>query len=78
MMPMRQTEAVKEIMGKCVAKKSLANYALQNACFAMFCLEDDNLHAILLEMWFVEKIAVLMWPSEKICTIMFAEMQPRG
>ena len=65
-------------MEKCVAKKSLANYALQNACFAMFCFEDNNLHAILLETWFIEKNAVLMWPSEKKCTRMFAEMQPRG
>ena len=50
-MHVQQIGVLKKIMRKCVTEKSLANYDSQNACFAMFCLED--------EMWFVKKLLSL-------------------
>jgi hypothetical protein len=43
-------------MGKIVAKASARNYARQNAHFALYCFESDELRDSLLEPWFVEKL----------------------
>jgi len=50
------TDTVKDIMGKVVAKASARNYARQNAHFALYCFESDELRDSLLEPWFVEKL----------------------
>ncbi len=52
---MRQTDAVKAIMGKCVSPNSLEKYAGQNSIFLMYCYERNNYHD-LLEPWFVDKL----------------------
>ena len=54
--PVRVTDAVKDIMGKIVAKASARNYARQNAHFALYCFESNELRDSLLEPWFVEKL----------------------
>jgi hypothetical protein len=54
--PQQQTAAVKQIMAQCVAKQSADKYAGQNAGFAMFCYNSDELHDVLLEPWFIEGI----------------------
>jgi hypothetical protein len=54
--PVRVTDAVKDIMGKIVAKASARNYARQNAHFALYCFESDKLRDSFLEPWFVEKL----------------------
>jgi len=43
-------------MGKIVAKASARNYARQNAHFALYCFDSDELRDCLLEPWFVEKL----------------------
>ena len=53
--PLRMTDAVKDIMGKIVAKASAQNYARQNTHFALYCFETAELRDCLLEPWFVEK-----------------------
>ena len=54
--PVRVTDAVKDIMGKIIAKASARNYARQNAHFALYCFESAELRDCLLEPWFVEKL----------------------
>ena len=54
--PSRVTDAVKDIMGKIVAKASARNYARQNTHFALYCFETAELRDCLLEPWFVEKL----------------------
>jgi hypothetical protein len=54
--PLRMTDAVKDIMGKIVAKASTRNYACQNTHFALYCFEAAKLRDCLLELWFVEKL----------------------
>jgi hypothetical protein len=50
---MRQSELVKEIMGKVVATKSAINCAYQNgSSFALFCYGIEVLREKLLEPWF--------------------------
>jgi hypothetical protein len=49
---MRQSNTVKEIMGKCVAQSS-------NAIFTMYCFENNKFHDTLLEIWFIENVPVL-------------------
>jgi hypothetical protein len=53
--PLRVNGAVKDIMGKIVAKASARNYAPQNTHFALYCFETPELRDCLLEPWFVEK-----------------------
>ena len=54
---MRQSELVKEIMGKVVAMKSAINYAYQNGSFALFCYGNEVLREKLLEPWFTRGLA---------------------
>ena len=54
--PSQQTEAVKEIMAKVISMQSADKYAGQNATFAMFCYESDELRDIFLENWFIENL----------------------
>ncbi len=54
--PSRVTDAVKDIMGKIVAKASTRNYARQNTPFSLYCFETAKLRDCLLELWFVEKL----------------------
>jgi hypothetical protein len=54
--PVRVTDAVKDIMGKIIAKASARTYARQNAHFALYCFESAELRDCLLEPWFVEKL----------------------
>ncbi len=54
---MRQSELVKEIMGKVVATKSAINYAYQNSLFALFCYGNEVLRETLLEPWFTRGLA---------------------
>jgi len=62
---MRQTQIVKEIMGKVVATKSAINYASQNALFALYCFDnEDELRDDLLEPWFVQRLEAMEKPSE--------------
>ena len=62
---MRLTDAVKDIMGKVVAKQSSRNYARQNTHFALFCYESDELRSTLLEPWFIERLEELNTPSAR-------------
>ena len=54
---MRQSELVKETMGKVVATKSAINYAYQNGSFALFCYGNEVLREKLLEPWFTRGLA---------------------
>ena len=46
-------------MGKVVATKSALNYAYQNASFALFCYETEELMELLLEPWFIMRLTEL-------------------
>ena len=43
-------------MAKVISMQSADKYAGQNATFAMFCYESDELRDILLENWFIENL----------------------
>jgi hypothetical protein len=46
--PSRVTDAVKDRMGKIVAKASARNYARQNTHFALYCFDTAKLRDFLL------------------------------
>jgi hypothetical protein len=62
---LRQSDLVKEIMGKVVATKSAINYAYQNGSFALFCYGNEVLRENLLEPWFSRGLAQRTTPKAK-------------
>ena len=74
-----QTEAVKEIMAKVISMQSADKYAGQNATFAMFCYESDELWDALLEKWFIENLGnIANQNAKKIHKNFLSEYESRG
>ncbi len=52
-------------MGKVATTKLVINYTYQNAMFALFCHENEELRNLLLKSWYMKRLAELVMPIKE-------------